>query len=110
MAGDVTVTQDNTEQVVDGIKSAIGAALEEIGLLAENYAAKKCPVDTGNLRGSITHEVDTAGNAVYIGTNVEYAPYVEFGTRRMHAQPYLRPAATDHGEQYRAIIEKHMKS
>ena len=84
MAGDVTVTQDNTEQVVDGIKSAIGAALEEIGLLAENYAAKKCPFDTGNLRGSITHEVDTAGNAVYIGTNVEYAPYVEFGTRHMH--------------------------
>ena len=103
MAGEVTVTQDNTDQVVDGIKSAIGAALEEIVLLAENYAAKKCPVDTGNLRGSITHEVDTAGNAVYIGTNIEYAPYVEFGTRHMHAQPYLRPAATDHGEQYRAI-------
>ena len=84
MAGYVTVEQDNTEQVVDGIKSAIGAALEEIGLLAENYAAKKCPVDTGNLHGSITHEVDTAGNAVYIGTNVEYAPYVEFGTRHMY--------------------------
>lgn len=27
-----------------------------------------------------------------VGTNVEYAPYVEFGTSRMGAQPYLRPA------------------
>lgn len=42
MAGGVSVKQDNTEQAVDGIDSAIGVALEEIGLLAENYAAKKC--------------------------------------------------------------------
>ena len=77
MAGGVSVIQDNTGQAVDGIDSAIGVALEKIGLLAENYAAKKCPVDTGNLRGSITYEVDAGDNAVYIGTNVEYAPYVE---------------------------------
>lgn len=106
MAGNVTVKQDNTEPAVDGIDSAIGRALEEIGLLAENYAAKKCPVDTGNLRGSITYEVDAAGNAVYIGTNVEYAPYVELGTSRQKAQPFLRPAASEHGEQYRKVLKK----
>ena len=106
MADGVSVIQDNTEQVVDGIDSAIGVALEEIGLLAENYAAKKCPVDTGNLRGSITYEVDAAGNAVYIGTNVEYAPYVELGTSRQKAQPFLRPAASEHGEQYRKVLKK----
>ena len=37
---------------------------------------------------------DFAGNAEYVvGTNVEYAVYVEFGTSKMQAQPYLRPAA-----------------
>lgn len=102
----VTVNEDNTERVVDGIDSAIGAALEEIGLLAENYAARKCPVDTGNLRGSIAHEADTADNAVYIGTNVEYAPYVELGTSRQKAQPFLRPAASEHGAQYRQVLKK----
>lgn len=106
MAGGVSVTQDNTGQVVDGIGSAIGVALEEIGLLAENYAAKKCPVDTGNLRASITHEVDDGDNAVYIGTNVEYARYVELGTSRQKAQPFLRPAATEHGAQYRQVLKK----
>lgn len=106
MAGGVSVKQDNTEQAVDGIKSGTDAALEEIGLLAENYAAKKCPVDTGNLRASITHEVDTADNAVYIGTNVEYAPYVELGTSRQKAQPFLRPAASEHGAQYRKVLKK----
>lgn len=102
----VTVNEDNTGQAVDGIESAIGVALEEIGLLAENYAAKKCPVDTGNLRASITHEVDAGDNAVYIGTNVEYAPYVELGTSRQKAQPFLRPAASEHGAQYRRVLEK----
>ena len=106
MAGDVLVKQDNTKQVVDGIESAIGVALEEIGLLAENYAAKKCPVDTGNLRASITHEVDAGDNAVYIGTNVEYAPYVELGTSHQKAQPFLRPAASEHGAQYRQGLKK----
>lgn len=106
MAGDVTVKQDNTGQVVDGIDSAIGVALEEIGLLAENYAAKKCPVDTGNLRASIAHEVDAGDNTVYIGTNVEYAPYVELGTSRQKAQPFLRPAASEHGAQYRQVLKR----
>lgn len=106
MAGGVSVRQDNTGRAADGIDSAIGAALEEIGLLAENYAAKRCPVDTGNLRGSIAHEVDAGGNAVYIGTNVEYAPYVELGTSHQRAQPFLRPAASEHGAQYRQVLEK----
>lgn len=106
MLDGVSVIQDNTEQVVDGIDSAIGVALEKIGLLAENYAAKKCPVDTGNLRGSITYEVDAGDNAVYIGTNVDYAPHVELGTSRQKAQPFLRPAASEHGEQYRQLLKK----
>lgn len=106
MASGVSVKQDNTEQVVDGIDSAIGIALEKIGLLAENYAAKKCPVDTGNLQGSITHEVDVDDNAVYIGTDVEYAPHVELGTSRQKAQPFLRPAASEHGAQYRRVLKK----
>ena len=102
----VTVNEDNAGRVVDGIGSAIGAALEEIGLLAENYAVRKCPVDTGNLRGSLTYEVDAGDSAVYIGTNVEYAPHVELGTSRQKAQPFLRPAASEHGAQYRRVLKK----
>ena len=101
----VKVNEDNTEPVTHGIESAINAALEKIGLLAEGYAQMKCPVDTGNLRASITHEVSEGEKAVYIGTNVEYAPYVELGTSKMQAQPFLRPAATEHGDQYRQVLK-----
>lgn len=43
-------------------------------------AIEKCPVDTGNLRGSITAEIDENALVARVGTPVEYAPYIEFGT------------------------------
>ena len=99
--------EDHTQDFLDGMSTAMGAALEEIGLVAEGYAKRLCPVDTGNLRNSITHTTD--GSAAYIGTNVEYAPYVEMGTSRTRAQPFLRPAAQDHQDVYRKIAERYLK-
>ena len=46
---------------------------------------------------------------VYVGTNVEYAPYVEKGTSKMAERPFLRPAATDRGERYKKLMEAAMK-
>lgn len=106
----VEVGSDNTEQVIDGINAAILRALERIGMQAEGYAKDICPVDTGNLRNRIRHKVDDKEKAVYIGTNVEYAPYVELGTHRQAAQPYLKPAAADHQKTYRNIVEDEMKN
>lgn len=56
----------------------IKQALTKCAYLVENAAKENCPVDTGRLRNSITHDV--IGEEAIIGTNVEYAPYVEFGT------------------------------
>lgn len=50
------------------------------------------PVDTGRLRQSITAEKKSKTQAIY-GSNVEYAMYVEFGTKRAAAQPFLRTSA-----------------
>lgn len=108
------VRLNNRDLAAREIRAATRRALETIGLLAEGYAQDKCPVGTpestgipgyegGTLRESITHEVD--GDSVYIGTNVYYAPYVELGTRYAQAQPFLRPAATEHGNQYRQVLK-----
>ena len=50
-------------------------------------------VDTGRLRGSITHDLQTEGQRVTarVGTNVEYAKELEFGTSTKAARPFLRP-------------------
>ena len=68
--------QDHSSEVSAEIKAALLRGLEKCGLVAEGYAKKLCPVDTGNLRNSITHMVDEVGDAVYIGTNSEYGAYV----------------------------------
>ena len=102
--------EDNTEEFKSEINKALEQALEEIGLTAEGYAKLICPVDTGRLRNSITHEVDADENVVYIGTNVEYAAPVELGVPpKRRAQPYLRPAAENHADEYKRIIESRLK-
>lgn len=105
----VQVKEDNTEEVISGLSQAFDRGLEKIGLTAERYAANLCPVDTGRLRNSITSTVGSGEKAAYIGTNVEYAPYVEMGTSRMREQPFLRPAAQNHGAEYRDILEAELK-
>ena len=101
---------DNSKEVSDNIKAALLRGLETCGLVAEGYAKKLAPVDTGNLRNSITHDVDEVEPAAYIGTNVEYAPYQELGTIHMAAQPFLKPAVANHANEYRKIIENELKN
>lgn len=125
--------KDNSGAVLSAFHSAVEKALEECGLVAEGYAKKLAPVDTGNLRNSISHKVDPEEPAVYIGSNSLYAAYQEFGTgiyteggrdtpwvyqdekgnwhwtRGNKAQPFLKPAVADHQKQYRQIIEQELK-
>ena len=101
---------DNSKEVLEEMQQSVVRALEKCGLVAEGYAKKLAPVDTGNLRNSITHDVDDGEPAAYIGTNVEYAPYVCLGTIHMKAQPFLKPAVNDHANEYRKIIENELKN
>lgn len=68
------------------LRSRIGFWARQI----EGDAKERAPVDTGRLRSSVGHEVTHEGAEVVgrVGTNVVYAPYVEFGTR-----PHWVPAA-----------------
>jgi HK97 gp10 family phage protein len=65
---------------------------------AVSAAKAICPVDTGRLVASIEGEVDPSSMAMRLSAGdeaeVNYAGYVELGTRYMAAQPYLRPALT----------------
>lgn len=152
---------DHSAEVRAEFEAACLRALEACGLQAESYAKKACPVDTGLLRNSITHAVsgqpaaiteyrankgdkkgsytgtapeDSSGTmSVYVGTNVEYAAYVELGSGRHYsggrdtpwsykdakgkshktsgngAQPFLKPAVADHAQTYRTIIENELR-
>ena len=91
-------------------------------------------VDTGFLRNSITYALDgepantreyqdEAGNqtgeyggeaprdengarSVYVGTNVYYAPYVEYGTRKMDARPFLSSSIQGHKSDFEKLFKE----
>jgi len=70
-------------------------AIRVEGAAKQNASGRPGPnVRTGRLRGSITWRLGRDGTGLYadVGTAVHYAPYVEGGTSRMPAYPYLRPA------------------
>lgn len=109
-------------------------AMEELGLRIEATARKLAPVDDGRLRSSITSEVQREGTdtlALYVGTNLSYAPHVEYGRGAItasgdgvlhftiegeevfvksvgpaDAQPYLRPAISQHEDTAEDLIEE----
>ena len=96
------------KQVQDAVQQATDRALEICGGKAETYAKRLCPVDTGNLRNSITHQ-QYDDHTEIIGTNVEYAPFVCLGTVKMAPRPFLRPAAENHVSEYNAVFESELK-
>lgn len=128
------VFNDYSADVLNEFHDAVLRALERCGEQAEGYAKDLAPVDTGNLRNSISHTVDEDEPAVYIGSNTSYAPYVELATgiyaeggrptpwvyqdangnwhwtRGNRAHPFLKPAVADHAQTYRNIIEDELKN
>ena len=123
---------DHSDEVLEAFEDGCLRALERCGLQAEGYAKDLAPVDTGALRNSISHKVDSSEPAAYVGTNQEYAAYVEFGTgqystigggtpkshwvymgddgkfhigKPMKSQPYLKPAVANHVDTYRNIFK-----
>lgn len=129
--------QDNTQKVLSAFEKQLQNALNAIGLKAEGYAKKDCPVDTGRLRNSITYATENYSGAgtytdkdrnsysdatargtpkkydVYIGTNVEYAKRIETKDNLKHATGkahFLRDAAARHAKEYRKIVETALKN
>ena len=105
--------QSNRGQVEAYVKDAIDQALDRMGDRAVELAQNLATVDTGNMRASLTHQRYDEQTEI-VGTSnqqapykpVEYAPYVELGTRRQRAQPFLRPAIENNISDYEIIIKE----
>ena len=100
--------KDNTDEVIAALESAKKRGLEAIGLAAEGHAKKETPVDTGRLRNSIAHAVES--DAAYIGTSTSYAPFVELGARGRKGVHMLQRAASEHTDEYKRLMEDSMKN
>lgn len=132
------ITKDNSDKVLQEIARRKKAALHGMGIEAEGFAKSdpNMPVDTGRARNSITSALSgekpniteytddagtnswryegkaegKVGEAVFIGSNVEYFPTIELGGQNRQAHHVLQRAATQHTDRYKEIWKDAFKS
>ena len=116
MAGISIVFTDNLDVVLRALDGALETGLVKIGAAAQGYAKDNTPVRTCILRDSIGVEVKPDEKAAYIGTMVDkfpdkpYGKYVELGARGRPGVHMLQSAASEHGSEYKQIMEDSMKN
>ena len=107
------------DKVMKALENANEAGLIAVAIDVQGQAKLLTPVDTGRLRQSISYATSTRrpirkdgvttppkkGEAI-IGTSVEYAPHVEYGTRRMRSQSFLRKAVDERKGLINAIFTR----
>lgn len=127
---------DNSAAVKRELERGMIRGLIKAAMLVESQAVLLVPVNTGGLRDSIGYQVNESELVAYVGTNCEYAIYVEFGTGEfaengngrkggwlyetpdgevhftygMPPQPYLRPAFRQNQKAIKDILVDCLKS
>lgn len=92
------------EQCLDAIGSAASDfAVDEVTKLVYDTPESPNYHRTNRLRESIKFVPNYSGKYVDVGSNVEYAPYVELGTRKMKPRPFLKNAVENHTKEYEAL-------
>lgn len=71
---------------------AVRTVVRKNGADLQEKAQKNAPVDSSNLKRSIGLDITDNGLTAEVEPAADYAAYVEYGTRFMEAQPYLKPA------------------
>lgn len=89
----VRVVSNRLPEISAQIRPAVANEVKRATLDVEAKAKAMTPVRTGTLRRSIHSVFENGGLTGLVGPSVLYGKFVEFGTRRMGARPYMRPAA-----------------
>lgn len=96
------------ERGLDNVLRNVEANMERVvqGTLdvAETRAKALAPVDTGKLRNLITSE--RQGTVGVLTSQAEYSVYVEYGTSKTRAQPFMNPAFVEACEWLKSEIER----
>ena len=95
----MAVSKNDLPRIASQIERALSQLLRKHAFGIEAKAKALAPVDTGLLRNSVQTKIDGPLKAT-VGTNIEYAPYQEFGTRHQRGKPFLTPAADEQKKEF----------
>lgn len=102
--------EDNSRQILSESDRKIQLILTAIGQKAvtiwKKIITSKKLIDTGLFRNSTNFEVNKNDKSVTVGSNVEYAQWLEIGTKKMVARPTLKPTVLEHKSDYQNLAEQ----
>lgn len=81
---------DLFERYEEQVPQNVTATYAEVGQHSKQVMDVHTPVDTGHLKSR--NQLETEQFGFTLKNDAEYSAYVEYGTTRMSAQPYLAPA------------------
>lgn len=105
----VVVKSNRLPQISAAIRPTVVREVSKAAFDIEAKAKAKAPVRTGTLRRSIHSVFASGGLSAVVGPSVLYGKFVEFGTRRMGARPYMRPAAEAVLPKFAASVARALK-
>jgi HK97 gp10 family phage protein len=103
---DLATTTDTADldTIIRRLES-LPAIVERYATIIADEAARLVPVKTGSLKASITVHLEALAAEITAGENLDYAAYVEYGTSRMAAQPFMRPAMERYGPAFVSAVQ-----
>ena len=96
------VTMDDVKKVVRQNGSELQRKTQDNADFTRGYA-------TGQTKRSIGLEITDGGFAAEVEPKTEYAPYLEYGTRFMDAQPFVKPAYNEQVQQFKKDMQRLVK-
>lgn len=104
--------KSSLKEVTNALSDSEEKALIKIGMILQGASKLLTPVDTGTLRDSIEYEVDKQDKSVIYGstlTSEDYPIFIEKGTSKSKAQPYLEPALENNIDKIEDIVNSIVK-
>lgn len=93
------VTMDDVKRVVRHHGSQLQRAMQSNADFSRGY-------QTGTTKRSIGLEFTDGGYTATVEPTTEYSPYLEYGTRFMDAQPFVKPAYDVQKQKFRDDMQK----
>lgn len=91
---------------LDDVKKTVKKNGREMQQKIQSNAKFTKGYQTGTTKRSVGLEIKDGGLTAESGAETEYAPYLEFGTRFMEAQPFIRPAFDEQKKQFQNDMNK----
>lgn len=96
-------------KTLDSVKRVVRKNGSDLQKKIQRNAEFKKGYQTGTTKGSVALEISDGGMTAESGPTTEYSPYLEYGTRFMDAQPFVKPALEEQERKFKSDMEKLVK-